>query len=50
MNYNTTDLHAVVAEIIAPEVVARFMAHDLGSYGVRQHGNIYGTSIKRKTV
>jgi hypothetical protein len=30
INYNTTDLHALVAEVIAPEVVTHLIAHDLG--------------------
>jgi hypothetical protein len=30
LNYNATDLHAVVAEVIAPEVVTHLIAHDLG--------------------
>jgi hypothetical protein len=29
MNYNTTDLHAVIAGVIFPEVVAHLVAHDL---------------------
>jgi hypothetical protein len=29
INYNTTDLHALVAEVIAPEVVTHLIAHDL---------------------
>jgi hypothetical protein len=30
LNYNTTDLHEVVAEAIAPEVVTHLIAHDRG--------------------
>ena len=30
LNYNTSDLHAVAAEVIAPEVVTHLVAHDLG--------------------
>jgi hypothetical protein len=30
LNYNTTDLHEVVAEVIAPEVVTHLIAYDLG--------------------
>jgi hypothetical protein len=30
LNHNTTDLHAVVAEAIAPEVATHLIAHDLG--------------------
>jgi hypothetical protein len=30
LNYNTADLHEVVAEVIAPEVVTHLVAHDLG--------------------
>jgi len=30
LNYNTTDLHTVVAEVITPEVVTHLVAHDLG--------------------
>ena len=30
LNYNTSDLHVVAAEVIAPEVVAHLIEHDLG--------------------
>jgi hypothetical protein len=30
ISYDTTDLHALVAEVIAPEVVKHLIAHDLG--------------------
>jgi hypothetical protein len=30
INYNTTDLHALVAEVIAPKVVTHLIAHDFG--------------------
>jgi hypothetical protein len=44
INYNTTDLHALVAEVIAPEVVTHLILKYSTTkrwkfYGTRQHGN-----------
>jgi hypothetical protein len=42
MNHNTTNLHAVVAEVIAPEVAAHPMIDDLGIHP--------STTMKRSIV
>jgi hypothetical protein len=49
MNYNTTDFHAIVAEVI-PKVVTHLVAHDLGMYLRDEIALKYGTTMKRKGV
>jgi ferredoxin-fold anticodon binding domain-containing protein len=43
VNYNTTDLHALVAEVIDPEVIAHILSHMIMGYSMTKHWNSYGT-------